>query len=76
MTSRSHGSACVLSVDGRLLREQLGPSEFGRRSGGFDGDLEAVGLTFNEIDLVAVELADPDDSVSVVDVTVVEDDVL
>ena len=48
----------------------------GRRSGGFDCDLEAVGLTFNEIDLVAVELADPYDSVPVADVAVVEDEVL
>jgi hypothetical protein len=49
---------------------------YGRRLCGFDCDLGAVGLTFNEIDLVAVELADPDDSVPVPDVAVVQDEIL
>jgi hypothetical protein len=46
------------------------------RSRDFDGDFEAVGLTFDERQLVTVEAADAHDAVPMADVAVVQDQVL
>ena len=43
-------------------------------SAAFDGDLEAVWLPLDQLDVSVVEPADADDAVEVVDVAVVEDE--
>jgi ATPase family associated with various cellular activities (AAA) len=57
-------------------RQRLNRAGGYTKSALFDPDLETVGLSSDELEIGSIESADPDDSVPIADVAVVQDDVV